>query len=39
MGDEDDGFARAAPQIVQVILQPVAGEFVKRGERLIHQQQ
>ena len=37
VGDEQDGFAFAAPQLEQIILQLRASEFVERAERFVHE--
>ena len=39
MGDEQDGRAGAPPKVQQFVVEAVAGDLVKRAERLVHQQQ
>src|SRR6516165_9838589 len=38
MGDEHDGLAVTLPDLEQLVLQPRAGESIKRSEWLVHQQ-
>ncbi len=39
MGDEDAGEPGARPKLVQMQIEPVAGDLIQRAERLVHQQQ
>jgi hypothetical protein len=39
MGDEQDGRSRAPPEREQLVIEAVAGDLVKRAERLVHEEQ
>ena len=38
VGDKDDGFAARFPNALEIAIKLLAGEGIKGGERLIHQQ-
>jgi hypothetical protein len=39
MGNEQDGGAGPAPDVEELVVQPVTGDLVERTEGLVHQQQ